>query len=126
MGNSPGLICLSDMADFVYMRDPAKQKRKNARVSVALLGEFRIGKHDSVHEASVIDVGTGGIGLTARTPLFPGDRILLAFPLNETRVEAKLVVSRSSGNAFGAVYENPEDPAIPAVQDYIQKRTFLR
>lgn len=114
------------MAEYVNLRDPSKQKRKNARVPVAVSGEFRIGKHDSVLEASVVDVGTGGIGLTARTPLFPGDRILLAFPLNDARVEARLVVSRASGNAFGAVFESPEDPAIPAVQEFIQKKAFSR
>lgn len=117
------------MAEFQsdsIIRDPSKQKRRNARIGVNLEAHFKFESDPTVHEANVLDLGTGGIALSARTPLYPGDRIQLNFALGEQFVEAMCIVSRSSGKTFGMVFEDPEDPIVGFVQDFIQKKLFAR
>ncbi|MBW7856750.1 MAG: PilZ domain-containing protein [Leptonema sp. (in: Bacteria)] len=117
------------MAEFqsdATIRDPAKQKRRNARIGVNFEAHFKFESDSTVHQASVLDLGTGGIALSAKTPLYPGDRIQLNFALGEQFVEAMCVVSRSSGKTFGVVFEDPEDPVVGIVQDFIQKKLFAR
>lgn len=108
------------------LRDPSKQKRRNARIAVRIDAEFRMAGESATHPADLIDLGTGGIGLVARMPLYPGDRLVLSFPLEERYIEVSVVVSRASGKNFGVVFENPEDPAIEFIQNYIQRKFFAR
>lgn len=117
------------MADFTtdaQLRDPSKQKRRNARISVRLEAEFRMAGESVTHPADLVDLGTGGIGLTARMPLYPGDRLILSFRLEDRYIQVAVVVSRASGKNFGVLFEDPEDPAISHIQDYIQKKFFAR
>ena len=117
---------MPDFTSDAQLRDPSKQKRRNARIAVRIEAEFCVAGESATHPAELFDLGTGGIGLTARMPLSPGDRLILSFRLEERDIEASVVVSRASGKNFGVIFEDPEDPAIGIVQNYIQKKFFAR
>jgi hypothetical protein len=88
--------------------------------------EFRLADDPSVHVAEMVDIGTGGIGLMARMPLVPGDRLNIKFRLEDQEVESAVVVSRASGKIFGVVFEDPDDPAVGQIRSYIQKKFMGR
>jgi len=117
---------MAEFSSHSKLRDPSTQKRRNARVVTSLEAIFYMDGESKSHDATVIDLGTGGIGISAKVPLYPGDRIFLQFSVNEESISTFCVVSRASGKNFGLIFENPEDPVVETVQDYIQKKFFAR
>ncbi len=108
-------------------REASKQKRKNARIKLLnVTGSFLIhtqGNSQS-HECVILDIGTGGIGISTKTFLYPGDKIQIQFWLENQFFDIPAIVSRVSGKNVGLVFDNPEIQYITKIQDYIHSKLF--
>ncbi|GIX41958.1 MAG: hypothetical protein KatS3mg129_1691 [Leptospiraceae bacterium] len=61
-------------------RDPSKQKRKNARIRVPNIpATFILEGLNKEYECQILDIGTGGLGISTKTLLYPGDKIRIRF-----------------------------------------------
>lgn len=107
------------------IRDPNRQRRKHARIRVNnLKATFQIQGSNKEYDCVILDLGTGGIGIESKTLLYPGDRVIIKFWLQNRYYEIPSMVSRVSGKVAGLVFENPESEAIGNIQSYIHEQIF--
>lgn len=110
---------------FGDFQKPSKQQRKNARIRINnLIGSFTLNNQSRENECRILDIGTGGLGIETKTLLYPGDKIIIRFWLEENNFELPCVVSRVSGKNAGVVFENISEEIIAKIQNYIHKNFF--
>lgn len=112
--------------DRMVMRDPAQQKRKKARASVNVAGEFKIKGHAEFLPCTIADVGAGGLHLLTRSSLFQGDFLTVRFPMAGSTFECNGVVTRSLGKAIGIQFENLPPEAEHRLQEFIHSALLER
>ncbi|MFN3603785.1 MAG: PilZ domain-containing protein [Leptonema sp. (in: bacteria)] len=106
-------------------RDTKKQQRKNARIRLTnLLGTFFLVSEKKEYECQILDLGTGGLGLSTKTLLYPGDKIIVKFWLEDQMFELPSIVSRVSGKNVGVIFENIQNKEIEKIQSFIHKNFF--
>ncbi|MCS7205798.1 MAG: PilZ domain-containing protein [Leptospiraceae bacterium] len=106
-------------------RDPSKQKRRHARIAVSnLQGTFLVEGSGQEHDCSILDIGTGGMGISSKTLLYPGERIKMRFWLENQEFEIPGIVSRVSGKNVGIIYDNPPQDVIMKIQNFIHSKLF--
>lgn len=106
-------------------RDPSKQKRKNARIRINnLIANFKISGVPKEYECQILDIGTGGLGLSTTTLLYPGDKIQLNFFLDGVEFHINATVSRVSGKIVGVVFDEISSNEVAKIQNYIHSRLF--
>jgi len=111
--------------EYIVM-DPAKQKRKYARMNVELDGKVRISGKSAFHECKIVDIGSGGMRLHGGSLLYEGDSIEVQFQLEENKdLAISGPVIRTQGKY--AVIQFPEkglENFIASIQEFINKNLF--
>jgi len=106
-------------------RDPSKQKRKNARIRVPNLpAMFSLEGINKEYECIINDIGTGGLGISTKTLLYPGDKIKIHFWLEGIEFNIPATVSRVSGKNVGLVFEDLPVEIVAKIQNYIHSKLF--
>lgn len=107
------------------LRSPSKQQRKNARIRVTnITGTFILQNQNKEYECQILDIGTGGLGISSKTLLYPGDKIIVKFWLEDKNFELPSVVSRVSGKNIGLIFDNVPTEMINQIQNFIHKNIF--
>ncbi len=110
---------------FENFQKPSKQQRKNARIRITnLIGNFVFHNQNKENECTILDIGTGGLGIETKTLLYPGDKIIVKFWLEDTIFELPCIVSRVSGKNAGVIYDNVSEEIIVKIQNFIHKNIF--
>ncbi|AYV55589.1 MULTISPECIES: PilZ domain-containing protein [Leptospira] len=110
--------------DSFEYRDPALQKRKNARVKVTLDAEMSIKGKQERHPVTILDIGTGGVALDSRMTMFEGDRIHLHARINGKELTLEAEIIRSSGKKMNSIFVNIADEHKNEIQELIHKKFF--
>jgi ribosomal protein L35AE/L33A len=87
-------------------RDLSKQKRKSARIRVNLPATYQLGKVPAQFECVIIDIGTGGIAIQAKTLFYKGDELTLRFKIDSNAMVIQGKVLRTTGKNIIVVYDN--------------------
>ncbi|MBM9579360.1 PilZ domain-containing protein [Leptospira sp. 201903070] len=110
--------------DSFEYRDPAIQKRKNARVKITLDAEMTIKGKSERHPVTILDIGTGGVALDSRMTMFEGDRIHLHAKINGKEMTLEAEIIRSSGKKANSIFVNIADDHRNEIQELIHKKFF--
>ncbi|MBW0432717.1 PilZ domain-containing protein [Leptospira yasudae] len=110
--------------DSFEYRDPALQKRKNARVKITLDAEMSIKGKQERHPVTILDIGTGGVALDSRMTMFEGDRIHLHTRINGKELTLEAEIIRSSGKKANSIFVNIADEHKNEIQELIHKKFF--
>lgn len=115
---------ISTSGEFI---NPSKQRRQNARIRLTnLTGTFILQNQNKEYECQILDIGTGGLGISTKTLLYPGDKIIVKFWLEDKIFELPSVVSRVSGKNVGLIYDNVSAEMINQIQTFIHKNIFQK
>ncbi|EMM72267.1 PilZ domain-containing protein [Leptospira weilii] len=110
--------------DSFEYRDPSLQKRKNARIKIALGAEISIKGRQEKHPVTILDIGTGGVALDSRTTMFEGDHVHLHTKINGKDLILETKIIRSSGKKVNGVFVGIEDKHRVEIQEFIHKKFF--
>ncbi|WP_032930224.1 PilZ domain-containing protein [Leptospira santarosai] len=110
-------------ASFEY-RNPSLQKRKNARIKIALGAEISIQGKQEKYPVTILDIGTGGVALDSRTTMFEGDRIHLHTKINGKDLILETKIIRSSGKKVNGIFVGIADEHKIEIQEFIHKKFF--
>ena len=110
--------------ESLNVRDKAQQKRKKARATTNINGEFQLdGKGDPI-PCLLTDLGTGGLSMQSKTTLYEGDKVLVRFRLGASMLQLNAVVTRLSGKNVGVQFANLGEDQMEALQAYIHTAYF--
>ncbi|EQA62051.1 PilZ domain-containing protein [Leptospira alexanderi] len=110
--------------DSFEYRNPSLQKRKNARIKIALGAEISIKGKQEKHPVTILDIGTGGVALDSRTTMFEGDHVHLHTRINGKDLILETKIIRSSGKKVNGVFVGIEDKHRIEIQEFIHKKFF--
>lgn len=110
--------------DSLKMRDSAQQKRKKARMTVNLAGEYRLESQSEYYPCQLSDLGAGGLSLLSKGTVYSGDQLRIRFRMDQRTVEIRGVVVRVNGKAVGVQYVDVSEEEIASIQDYIHQTFF--
>lgn len=105
-------------------RDPAKQKRKNARVNLNIEAEFSLSARKDRYPCLILDIGTGGVALDTRSTVFEGDKISIFAKLYGKEVELNATVIKVSGKTANCQFGSLSEETMDLIQEVIHKKFF--
>ncbi|MCB1309242.1 MAG: PilZ domain-containing protein [Leptospiraceae bacterium] len=109
----------------IQVRDAAHQKRKKARTSITVEGEYALQSRPAdMVPCTVTDVGTGGLSFVTRATLYQGDEVMVRFKLGAHPVKLNGSVIRVSGKNVGIQYQGVSEQQLEIIQKFIHTTFF--
>lgn len=110
--------------ESLHMRDASRQKRKMARTTVSLSGEYLVGADERPVECSITDIGTGGLSMLTKTSMYVGDAVRVRLRLGSESLELAGQVVRVTGKTVGVQFTSIQEEHLEKIQDYIHTTFF--
>ena len=97
--------------------DLKKQKRQTARVRTNTPAKYQFGKDPIRQECLLMDIGSGGIAIQAKTLFYKGDKLTIF--LNEASLTVEGTVHRVSGKITVITFDQLPERERNIIQKFI-------